>query len=349
MLGVSRRMYCTDIHRALPCFPRQGVFLTNENSSRTKGTIPYWVAFVFLVIGAFSWAGSSVAGRMASGNVPPFTLAFIRWFFVALCFLAIGGKETWKQRHLILKHWKLLVAFGFFGVVGFSVPYYVGLQFTVAINASLMNTSGALWIVGIAFLMTGETISWKQSLGLLLGFFGTILIVSRADISVLSHFSINIGDIMVLVGFFSWAVYTVMLRWKPTEMGELAFLTSMTIFAVILMAPLYVVDLIQGKTFDKNFDNIAIISYAVIFPSFISYILWNRAVPVVGASIAAIAQYLIPIIGVFLSVTLLGESIKTYHIAGVAVIFTGVWLVSAGRRKANTNKPDADAVNSNEK
>ena len=314
--------------------------MADDSNSKTKSAIPYWVAFVFLVIGAFSWAGSSVAGRMASGNVPPFTLSFIRWFFVALLFLAIGGKETWEQRHLVVRYWKLLVAFGFFGVVGFTVPYYVGLQFTVAVNASLMNASGTLWIVGMAFLMTGETISRKQSLGVLLGFLGTVLIVLRADLGVLSEFSINIGDIMVLVAFFSWAVYTVMLRWKPPEMGELAFLTSLTVFAVILMAPLYVVDLAQGRTFDKNFDNIAIITYAVIFPSFISYLLWNKAVPVVGASVAGMTQYLIPIIGVILSVILLGESIRSYHVAGIVVIFTGVWLVSAGRR---TSRPDTKA------
>ena len=151
---------------------------------------------------------------------------------------------------------------------------------------------------------------------------------------------------MVLVGFFSWAVYTVMLRWKPPEMGELAFLTSMTIFAVILMAPLYAVDLAQGRYFEGNFDNIAIITYAVIFPSFISYLLWNKAVPVVGASVAGMTQYLIPIIGVILSVILLGESIRSYHFAGIVVIFTGVWLVSAGRR---TPAAETDETKENRK
>ena len=102
-----------------------------------------------------------------------------------------------------------------------------------------------------------------------------------------------------------------MLRWKPSEIGELAFLTSMTIFAVILMSPprFYLVDLAQGKPSRKT--SIPAITYAVIFPSFISYLLWNKAVPIVGASVAGVAQYLIPIIGVLLSVMLLGESIET--------------------------------------
>jgi drug/metabolite transporter (DMT)-like permease len=303
-----------------------------------RSAIPYWVAMVCLVFGALTWAGSSVAGRAASGNMPPFSLSFIRWFFVALLFLAVSWRETWAQRHAIARQWPLLSAFGFFGVVGFTVPYYVGLQFTVAVNASLMNASGTLWIVSTAFLMTGALISRKQAVGVVLGFTGTVMIVLRADLSVLSEFSINIGDVLVLVAFFSWAVYTVMLRWKPTDIGEMPFLTVMTCLAVLMMAPLYVVDLWHGKTFEANFDNIGIIAYAVIFPSFLSYILWNRAVPVVGTSVAAMAQYLIPIFGVTLSVVLLGESIENYHMAGMAVIFTGVWLVTSGKRPSDDAK-----------
>ncbi len=295
--------------------------------------IPFALACVFLVVAAVSWAGSSVAGRAASGNVPPFTLSFVRWLIVVPLFLLIGWRQTWADRKLIAKHWALLSAFGFFGVVGFTVPYYVGLQYTVAVNASLMNASGTLWILGTTFLMTGETITKRQSLGVLLGLVGTVLIVLKADPSTLSSFRINIGDILVLVAFFAWAVYTVMLRWKPTEMGELSFLTSMTAFSVVMMFPLWLWELAQGKTFEWNADNSVIIAYAVIFPSFLAYILWNKAVPVVGASIAGMTQYSIPIFGTILSVAILGENIHTYHLVGIAVIFAGIWLVTSGRRK----------------
>ena len=112
-----------------------------ENAAQARTAIPYWLALAFLVIGALSWAGSSVAGRAASGNIPPFSLSFIRWALVALLFLLVSWRETWAQRKAILRQWPLLSAFGFFGVVGFTVPYYVGLQFTVAVNASLMNAT----------------------------------------------------------------------------------------------------------------------------------------------------------------------------------------------------------------
>ena len=304
-----------------------------QSEAISGATIPFWLACLFLLFGALSWAGSSVAGRAASGNIPPLSLSFIRWAFVALLFLLLGWRETWAQRRLIAKHWALLSAFGFFGVVGFTVPYYVGLQYTVAVNAALMNASGTVWIVLTTFLMTGETVTRKQSLGVTLGFLGTVLIVMRGDPTVLAGFAINIGDMLVLVAFFAWAVYTVMLRWKPRELGEIPFLTALTGLSVLMMLPLFLWDLWQGRVFEPTAGNIGIVAYAVIFPSFLSYILWNKAVPVVGTGVAGMAQYLIPIFGVLFSVLLLGEKIESYHLAGIAVIFLGVWLVTSGRRR----------------
>ena len=60
--------------------------------------------------------------------------------------------------------------------------------------------------------------------------------------------------------------------------------------------------------------------------------MWNKAVPVVGPSVAGMTQYLIPIFGVFLSVLILGEVIKQYHIVGITIIFIGLWLVTSGRK-----------------
>ena len=50
------------------------------------------LAFALLLFSALSWAGSSVAGRAASSNIPPFSLSWIRWACVLLCFLAIGWR-----------------------------------------------------------------------------------------------------------------------------------------------------------------------------------------------------------------------------------------------------------------
>ena len=300
--------------------------------SGKKYNTTYLLALIFLVSSALSWAGSSVAGRAASGNIPPYLLSFIRWALVAACFAVISGRETWAQRHLIRRHWMLISVFSFFGVVGFTVPYYVGLQYTVAVNASLMNSSGTLWIILMAFVITSERISKKQVIGVILGFLGTLTIVLQADFTRLSQFQINIGDLLVLTSFFSWAVYTVLLRWKPKNLKELPLLTAMTSFGSLMMLPLFILELSRGSSFELNQGNIFIIGYSVIFPSFLAYIMWNKAVPIVGPSVAAVTQYLIPIFGVTLSVLVLNESIQSFHLISFLFIFAGIWLVTTGKQ-----------------
>lgn len=295
---------------------------------------PLWLALAFLAFSALSWAGSSVAGRAASGNIPPFTLSFIRWLCVFLCFLAIGWRDAWRQRAAIFRHWPILSAFALFGVVGFTVPYYVGLQFTIAVNATLMNASGTIWIVVTTFLMTGETITRRQTLGVALGLFGTLTIVLRADYAQLARITVNTGDLLVLAGFFSWAVYTAMLRWQPRDVGGIPFLVAITAIGSVMMLPLYLLDLVRGAGFEPTKVNVGILAYSVIFPSFLSYICWNRAVSVVGPGVASMAQYMIPVFGTVLAVLILGEIVETFHVFGVAIIFAGVWLVTAGRGRA---------------
>ena len=304
------------------------------NGRPDPSATPLWLALAFLAFSALSWAGSSIAGRAASGNIPPFTLSFIRWLCVFLCFLTLGWRDTWRQRAAIFRHWPILSAFALFGVVGFTVPYYVGLQFTIAVNATLMNASGTIWIVVTTFLMTGETITRRQTLGVALGLFGTLTIVLRADYAQLARITVNTGDLLVLAGFFSWAVYTAMLRWQPRDIGGIPFLVAITAIGSVMMLPLYLLDLGRGASFEPTAVNVGILAYSVIFPSFLSYICWNRAVSVVGPGVASMAQYMIPVFGTFLAVLILGEIVETFHVFGVAIIFAGVWLVTAGRGRS---------------
>ena len=295
--------------------------------------IPVWLAFVFLLVTALSWAGSVVAGRAASANVPPYTISFIRWLAAFLIYLPFGGPILWRQRRLLIRHFPILCAFSLFGVVGFTVPYYVGLQYTAAVNATLMNGIGPIMILVLAYLMVGTRFSFGQGLGILLALGGTAAIVLRGDFAGILDLRINIGDALVLVSFFSWAVYTVMLKWRPEGMNELAFLVALCGIASLMMLPMYLWELEIGRVFEHTRSNLLIIGYAALFPSVVGYICWNLAVNRLGTSRASATQYLIPVFGVMLSVLILGEDVVWYHFVGIGFIFAGIYLASGARRQ----------------
>ncbi len=299
--------------------------------------IPRWLAFALLIFAAASWAGSSVAGRAAAGDVPPMTISFLRWFLAFLLLLPLGARPLWVERRIFRHHWPIMCGFAFFGVVGFTVPYYVGLQFTEAVNVGILNASSPILIILLSFAMLGVVIRPGQLVGIGFALIGTLVIISRGSLETLLGFSLNVGDLLALSAFLSWAIYTVMLRWRPPGVSSYSFLVAIFALASLMMLPLYVIELALGRSFEHDFDNWFIIGYAALFPSTLAYLAWNLAVPIVGPNLAAITQYINPVFAISLAALILGESIEAFHLVGIAVILAGIYL-SGSRRQRRTRE-----------
>lgn len=308
--------------------------MTSDPSTHPRPTaIPRWLALVLLVFAAACWAGSSVAARAAAGDVPPMTLGFLRWFLALLLLLPLGLRPLWRERHLVARNLPIMCAFAFFGIVGFTVPYNVGLQFTEAVNVSILNASAPIMTILLSFAMLGIVISRGQAGGIAFALFGTFAIIGRGSIEALLGFVLNIGDVLALAAFLSWSIYTVMLRWRPPGFSAYGFLVAVIGLACLMMAPLYAMELVNGRTFALTGGNLIIIGYSALFPSCLAYLCWNIAVPAVGANIAAIIQYLNPVFGIIFAMLILGESVAGFHLVGIAAIFAGIYLSRSRRRR----------------
>jgi drug/metabolite transporter (DMT)-like permease len=78
--------------------------------------------------------------------------------------------------------------------------------------------------------------------------------------------------------------------------------------------------------------SLAAIVYVAIFPSFVGYVFWNRAVAEVGSNVAGIFMHLMPVFGSLLAWLFLGERIELFHLVGIALILGGITLTTRGRR-----------------
>ena len=191
---------------------------------------------------------------------------------------------------------------------------------------------------GHGILMTGETITRKQSVGVAWGFVGTVLIVLRADLAVLSQFSINIGDMMVLVAFFSWAVY-----------GDAALETAGDRRTCLS----HLDDDFRGHPDGPHTSSIWFKAGPSTKTSTTSRsspmpLSFHRSIlPAVeqsgsGGRRQRSRHGAIPDPDHRVFGGPAGETIQTYHVAGIAVIFTGVWLVSAGERTVDTKDTNTE-------
>jgi drug/metabolite transporter (DMT)-like permease len=282
---------------------------------------------LLLLVATASWGGNWVAARAITPDVPPFALSFWRWAIASVMLLPFAAAQLREDAPRIRRHLPALVAFGVIGVAGFTMLGYWGLRYTTAVNATLLNSSLPLFVVPLSWWLLKLTVSGRQLAGLALSLAGVASIISAGELQTLARLALNPGDLLLLGGALLWALYTVLLKWRP-PLRPLSFLFTIVAAAAAFTLPFYLWEISAGGTMAVSARTVLTIGYLAIFPSIVAYICWNHAVAVVGPNVAGFFNPLIPVFGTLLAVSLLGEPFRPYHLAGFALVLGGVVLTS---------------------
>lgn len=283
--------------------------------------------YLLLLIAAASFGGNWVAARVVNFEVAPFALSFWRWAIAAAILLPFAAAQLREDAPLIRRNVGVLAAFGAVGAGGFTLLGYWGVSYTTAVNATLLNSSLPLFVVPLSWLVLGLTVSGRQLAGLVLSLAGVVAIVSGGSLQTFARLALNPGDFLILGGAFLWAVYTVMLKWRP-PLRALSFLFTTVVTAATVSLPFYLWEIGTGRMMTMTPTAVVTIGYLAIFPSIVAYICWNRAVAIVGPNVAGFFNPVIPVFGILFAVMFLGEPLRAYHLAGFALVLGGVVLTS---------------------
>ncbi|MDY3199471.1 MAG: DMT family transporter [Arcobacter sp.] len=283
--------------------------------------------YVLLVLTVLFWSGNFIFGRLVSSSIEPMQLSFFRWFFVLLLlspFLIINYKNILK---VFKKEYLVLLILGSLGISGFNTFLYYGLQTTTATNALLINSSIPIFIIILSAIIFKTSITKIQFSGVILSTLGVIYLILKGEIDHIFELEFTHGDLWIIAACVDWALYTVLLKYKPKELNSIEFFSITTLIGTII---LFIVFLYQGYSFEFSFleknEVLYSLAYIVIFPSILSFYFWNRAILEVGANKAGQFTHLMPIFGAILAYFFLGEVMQTYHIVGIILIFLGIYL-----------------------
>ncbi len=119
-----------------------------------------------------------------------------------------------------------------------------------------------------------------------------------------------------------------LLRRAPRELDHLTILALLLGFGTLALFPVYLVEEFAFRP--TYFTWTALISIVVlaVVSSLLGLLMWNRAVIALGPGRAGIYIHLIPAYTIVLAIMLLGETLEIFHIAGIALIATGIVLSS---------------------
>lgn len=286
---------------------------------------------LLLVLATVLWGGNFVIGRAVSGDIPPITLALLRWTVAGIVFYPIVASKFKADLPRLKKHYKAILLMAITGVAAFNTLVYIGVQFTTSINASLMNSTTPIMIYILSFLLLKDHLNWKQIVGTILSLVGVLFILTGGSIEQLLSMQFNKGDIIVIIAVLCWAIYSIVVKRNAGNFrGDTAFFSTILI-GIVLLLPFTAYELATTSIeIQWSLSTIGAILYVGTFASIIAFLSWNKGVVAIGANRASIFLNFIPLFAMIFAVLFLDETpVITQLIGGVAII---IGVIIANRK-----------------
>lgn len=284
-------------------------------------------AYLFLTLTMLLWAGNHVIGRWAAGNIPPMTLAFLRWAGAALIVLPLAWPSLERDRTAIVGNWRILLILGLLGSGCYNTLQYIALNETTVANAAIINSWAPVLIAGAAAALFGDQLSARQISGLALSLAGVAVIILRGDSATLTQMAFNRGDLVMVLATAIWAAYTTLLRFRPA-ISTLSFAAVTYTIAAVTNLPLALYEYADGPRIVETWAALCAIAYTAVFASLVAYYLYARSVEIIGGTRTGAFIHLIPLFASAMGLVFLGETPEAYHAAGFGLILSGVWLAA---------------------
>ncbi|MBS3994557.1 MAG: DMT family transporter [Alkaliphilus sp.] len=270
------------------------------------------------------WAGNYVFGKYLVNEMTPLWITFSRWSVASLLLLGIAcifEKPNWS---VVIKHWRMYIAMGLLGLVGYNTVLYSALDYTSSTNAALVSALNPGVIVLFSVFLLKERLTRLQLGGMALSLLGVLVILTGGKLTQLLAMDFNRGDLLMIVAVLLWTGYSLLAK-RIKEVPPITLTAMSALFATFILAPFALDEGIRIQDI-SSLATMGIV-YIIIFPSVGSFVFWNISVRQIGASQAGIFLNLIPVFTAIISWSL-GEKISSFQILGGILVFSGVYLTT---------------------
>lgn len=287
---------------------------------------PILIGFVCAITTVILWSGNFVVARGLNEAIPPISLAFWRWVVAIVFLLPFAIKPLIAQKSWLKENIGYLSLVSFLGVTLFNSFIYYAAQSSSAINLSLIAITFPIFVLILSRIFLKELIGWNKFVGIILVLIGVFLLVSKGDVSVLTGLTFSQGDLWMLLAALIFAVYSMLLKHKPAGIDVSAFQLASFILGILFLLPFYLLELYLVPIKAVSGSVVLSILYVGVCSSFLAYLLWTKAIALIGAVNAGMVYYSMPIFSGVLAIFILGEKLTGLHVYSAILILLGILL-----------------------
>lgn len=290
---------------------------------------------ILLIVATLFWGGNAVVGRFLATDFSPVTISFIRILISVLIILPFIFNVLRKEWVQVKKHIPLIFWFALTGVIGYNFMSYWALSYTTAINVAILNSLSPVFIMFLLFIAKKEYPKRHIIVAGLISLLGVIWVMFDGSIARLMSIQWNLGDVIMLGGVLSWAIYSILLVRNKLNIHPLALFGYSSIFAVILLTPFTFYEWGRYGSIFTTATEVHWLGlvYLGMFPSIVSFLFWNRSVFLFGPSRCSVYMNLTPFFAAVLGVIMINEKLSVAQVIGGLLIFSGVFVATRSKNR----------------
>lgn len=289
-------------------------------------------AFIALGAGAFFWASSFVALKIAFQRFDPMVVIFGRMFVASLFFLLVFRRL--KNIDYQPGDWKLLLFMGVCEPGFYFVFEALALTYTDASQAGMICALLPLMVAVAARVTLGEALTRRTVFGFGLAILGAVALSAVAESTETASNPI-LGNFLEFMAMICACGYMVTLkslspRYNPWFLTMVQAFIGAAFYFPLLFLP--------STTLPTSFDmvGVAAIFYLGLFVTILAYGLYNYGISKIPAGQASAFVNLIPVMTLIMGVVILGERLNWMQYAASALVIVGVYVSQgkSSKRKA---------------
>ena len=222
---------------------------------------------------------------------------------------------------------------GGLGLFSFIYLFNLSLRYANPIDVSIIMTLPPVFVIIINAIFKHYKPSLGEMFGMLLAFVGAAVVIMAKHPDDKASDAL-LGNILALASGLCYAIYLIVLE-KPTHKYRPISLLRWVFLASAVPCVLLLHSLPEAAIFhtDHPIEPALLIGFVVFCPTFLSYLLINPAIKLIGSELVSIYQYLIPVVATIASVMMHVAHIHTAQILAMVLIIAGMLMTNRSHKK----------------
>ena len=289
-----------------------------------------WQSTLLCTLVIVIWGSLYISGRLVLQYIPALLVLFIRYALSSVILLGVGYHTLHGHIAIARKDWGELFFVGLVGYYLSNAALFLGIQYSSASFASLINSLTPVVISGLAIALLGEKVTKLQMGSLLVAVLGAAIIIGKPTAGVTTA-----GMVISVFALFSWAYATIHLK-KLTAKYDPLLVTGygMAIAAVLSLPTAWAFIRVTGSPVSFTGGLWAPLLYTSLVCTAFAHLMWNELLQKLPATYCASFYPLQPLTSMLLGVLLLGEEMTLSLLIGAACIVSAMVLNTLAARKA---------------